>query len=891
MGLTPIRREALPLLFVIGLVGCSTMTHPHMMPSPWFSSTVPVHRWELPNGLTVLFQEDRQAPLVAMQAVVRTGSATEGAWAGTGISHVVEHMLFKGTATRPVGSIEREIKSYGGEINGHTSHDVTGYTVTVHRDHAAPAIALLSDALQNPSFDPAELTKELEVVFRELKLRRDDPEQFTADLVWSNRYRVHPYRFPIVGFESLLRSLTREDIVRYHRTHYLPNRTVLAIVGDVSQEAVQVAVEAAFGAWPRGVDPSGVTPVEPLPVAPRLVEETADVKLAQVVLAFPSVAIAHPDVVPLDTLAKVLGEGRGSRLDLALRESGLVHDVASWNYTPRDPGIFAVTLRLDPERIEEATARLWGVIQRVQEQPVTADELQAAKRSVIAQYLFGRQTVGSLAADLAIHEVLLGHAEFSRTYVERVQQVTAEDLQRVARQYVVRTAVTQVVVRPRGASAPSVKAAAGDSTQAPIEIHTLANGVRVLLRQDSRLPIVTLRVTGLGGLLYESPDTNGVSTLTARMLLRGTARWGAQELTALVRSLGGELASVSGRNSVGVSLSLLSQDVGKGLEVLSDVWHHPAFPADEFLKEQRLLTAEITHAEDDLFRWGTRRLYRALFPDHPYGMLPEGQLESVARLSVREVTEFHRLLMDPRRTVVSVFGDVQKAEALPLIERAFGQAPVESGVPPAVTAAAPLIRQNRTEDAWPRDEAVVLIGFRGAKVADPDAVVLDVLDMVLGGMGGRLYTEVRERKGQAYAVGSSVTHGLEPGSIVLYAVTSPQHTEEVIQALLEEVARLRDSLVTAEELAVAKQGLIGSQGIRLQTNGALSLHASLDELYGLGAQAYREYPAKVEAVTAEALRRVGERYLTPEACVIFAGRPRGSGVRRGREPIGARRRP
>src|SRR3989338_4604492 len=214
----------------------------------------PVHRRELPNGLVILFREDHSAPLVAMEAAVKTGSATEGTWLGTGISHVVEHMLLKGTTTRPVGAIEQEIKAYGGQINGHTSHDTTGYTLTVHRDHFAKAVNLLADALRHPTFDPDEFRKELDVIYRELKLRRDDPEQYTADLVWSTAYRVHPSRLPIVGHEPLLRALTQEQVLAYYRQHYVPNRAVLAIVGDARWFDVLETVEREFADWARGLE-------------------------------------------------------------------------------------------------------------------------------------------------------------------------------------------------------------------------------------------------------------------------------------------------------------------------------------------------------------------------------------------------------------------------------------------------------------------------------------------------------------------------------------------------------------------------------------------------------------------------------------------------------------
>ncbi|MBI4313615.1 MAG: insulinase family protein [Candidatus Omnitrophica bacterium] len=837
------------------------------------SSEIPLHRWQLPNGLVVIFQEDHRHPLAAMEAVVKTGSATEGKWMGTGVSHVLEHMLFKGTKTRAVGVIEKEIKSYGGQINAHTSHDTTGYALTVHRDHFAQSVDLLGDALQNPSFDPEELQRELEVVFRELKLRRDDPDSYVSELIWSNAYREHPYRHPIVGYEPLLKALTRQDMIDYHQTHYMPNRAALAIAGDLKVDQVRQAVDRAFGAWPRGIDPQEPSIQEPAVVSPRNIEETADLVHAQCVIVFPSVPLAHPDLFALDTLARILGEGRGSRLDLRLKETGIVHEAGAWNYTPKDAGLFAVQMRLDPPKIEQAAALAWEVLEGLRKNDVKPAELEAAKRAVIAQYLFSRQTVDAQAGDLATHEALLADADFSKHYIEAVQVVTAADVKRVAQDYLQRRRSLQLVVRPKSAAVKS-NSSQPPASQAQTQLATLKNGVRVLIREDARAPIATMRVTSFGGLLYEAPEKNGVSTLAGRMLLRGTSSRSAEELTSLIRSLGGEIRAAGGRSSSGLSLSVLSRDAAIALQILGDVWYHPAFVPDEFMKEQRLLLAEIANEEDDLFQWAGRRFLRRLFPGHPYGLPVNGTQESVSKLTVKDIQEFHQSLLDPQKTVVSVYGDVRPEDVLARLDPIFGNAQQAPAPAVAPAAAAPgASSQHRLEDAWPKEEAVVLAGFRTVALDSPDFPVLEVIDAVLSGGGGRLFAEVREKNGLAYTVGSYMISGIEPGGMVLYAVTSPKAADPVVDSLLAEAQKLSSDFVPDQELQTAKQGLIGHQTINLQTNGALGMQNGLDELYGLGWQNYLRYAARIRAVTAQDIQRVAKKYLRSDACVVFVGRP------------------
>ncbi len=198
----------------------------------------PVVRKVFSNGLTLLVQEDRSHPLVAFHAVVPTGSSTEGEFLGTGVSHVLEHMLFKGTQSRPVGALEREARSYGGTTQGFTTYDTTSFQVVVNREFWSEGADLLVDPLFFPSMDSEEFAKEKGVVLRELKLRRDDPAQIAWDLLFSHAYRRHPYRIPIIGYEPLIQALTVEDAKRYHRLHYHPNTIVISVVGDVQAEAM-----------------------------------------------------------------------------------------------------------------------------------------------------------------------------------------------------------------------------------------------------------------------------------------------------------------------------------------------------------------------------------------------------------------------------------------------------------------------------------------------------------------------------------------------------------------------------------------------------------------------------------------------------------------------------
>ncbi len=841
----------------------------------------PILRRVLPNGMTVLIQRDPAHPLVAYQAVVRTGSAFEGPMLGTGVSHVVEHMLFKGTARRPVGAVEKEAQSYGGTSQGFTTYDTTSYQLVVNKEFWAQAADLLVDALFNPAMDPEEFKKEREVVLRELKLRHDDPDQVAWDLLFSNAFRVHPYRTPIIGVEPMVNKLTREQTLQYHRSHYLPNEIVIGVVGDVDPEQVAKKLEELCAGIPPGSVAPAVLPEEPVPVAPREVVQEAQVALGVALVGFPSVSIGNPDLYPLDLLGWVLGGGRGSRLDRSLKERGIVHSVGAWNYTPLHPGLFVISMRMDADRkgdndrMPEALKEMFKELARAREELFTPAELQRAKRAMLHGYLADRQTVTAQAADLAGYEVLVGDPYFARRYLEGVERVTLEDLRRVAARYLKPERATVVKLLPRGGAETGEPVGPATVEKPTVEKITLKNGMRVLLRPDHRLGLVTFQVSMLGGIRFETEKTNGGSGLTARMLLRGTGTRTAQEITEQVREMGGELSPFSGRNSIGLGMEVVSSERVQALRLLADLILDPTFPAEELEKERRLALAEIKTKEEDPFPWGMRRLAATLFTVHPYRFDPSGTPESISGLSREDLLSFYRRIRNTQRMVLSLIGDFKKEELLPILEETFGKIPPPSQdvkeLPIPKEPPLSMLREHREQT--PRQEALVMVGFRGLSVTDPRVPALDLVETILSGGAGRLFSEVRERRGLAYTVGCFSVHGADPGSFVLYAVTDPSHLESVRAALLEEVRRLRESAVAKEELAQAQQGLLGGRRIARQTFGALAAQIGLDELYGLGYNFAEEYDTAVAALAPQDLQQVAVDLLDPQRCVVVIGLP------------------
>ena len=295
----------------------------------------------LENGLTIIVREDHNAPVVSAQAWCATGSIHEGPWLGAGLSHVLEHMLFKGTTTRAGSRIDQEVQEAGGYMNAYTSFDRTVYHIDVPNTGAVTAIDILCDIMQHATLPPDDLAKELDVIRREMDMGQDDPGRRAGRRLFESAYTKSPYRFTIIGYLDIFNELKPENIRDYYTEKYAPNNVFYVVAGDVKNDEVVAQIKAAYAKTKSRAMPPVVLPLEPKQTAAREIIEEANVELGHVHFAWHIPELRHADVPVLDVLAVLLGSGRSSRLFQQVRErQGVVHHVDAWTYSPGLPGTF-----------------------------------------------------------------------------------------------------------------------------------------------------------------------------------------------------------------------------------------------------------------------------------------------------------------------------------------------------------------------------------------------------------------------------------------------------------------------------------------------------------------------------------------------------------------------
>ena len=829
----------------------------------------------LENGLVIIVREDHSAPVVSAQAWAMAGSIHEGKWLGAGLSHVLEHMLFKGTTTRPGSRIDQEVQEAGGYMNAYTSFDRTVYHIDVPNTGATTAIDILCDIMQHATLPPDELAKELDVIRREMDMGQDDPGRRSGRRLFETAYTRSPYRFTIIGYLDIFNELKPEDIRAYYHEKYAPNNVFYVVAGDVKRDEVVEQIKKAYAQSKSRALPPNFLPAEPKQTAPREIIEEAPIEMGHLHFAWHIPEIRHPDVPVLDVLSVLLGSGRSSRLYQQVRErQGVVHHADAWTYNPGSTGLFGVSAMVDADKFSVARDALLAEVEKIKSLSVSGHEVQKAVKQFISATLSARKTMEGQANDLGGSWLAANNLTFSERYLAAVKRVSHADVQRVAREYLTAENRTLYALLPAGTT-PETSTAAETNVDSPIRKFELANGLRLLVKESHRLPFVEFRAAFQGGVLMENVGNNGITQLLAKMLLKGTPARDAEKIATEIESVGGHMDSYGGNNSFGVNAEVLSGDFAVGLDLLADVLLNPTFPAEPLEREREVQIAGIQSQRDHLLKSASNAMRRALFGDTGYGLDPLGTEASVATLNAAGLKSFHQKLVAPNNCVLSIFGDVKADDVKADVEKAFAswKSTPASAMETASRRAQDANSVRRVEETRDKKQAVIVTGYPATTMHDEDRYALDLLQEACSDLGSRLFLRVREKLGLAYYVGAQHFPGLAPGYFAFYAGTEPTKAGLVEQEFLKEAELLRTEGLTAEELKRAKAKIIGQKKIARQDLGSLASLTALDELYGLGFQRTELDDAKLEAVTLEQVKAVAQKYLRPDALVVSVVKP------------------
>ena len=862
-------------------------THGHAM-----SVTEGAKRVILKNGLTVILKEDHSAPVAAVQVWVKTGSANETA-EEAGLTHQIEHMIFKGTPTKNTGEIARTIETSGGRINAYTSFDRTVYYVEIDSARFDTALDVLLDTVQHSLFDAAELKKEKEVVLEEYRRSLDIPENQLSWAMMALCYQKHPYGRPIIGYEKTILSFDREMILKYMDKWYTPRNMVVVAVGDFEAAKALESIKKLVQNFPQrtGAEPS--RPVEPAQTELRKTIKNARVQQVYLDLCWHIPAITHEDIYALDVLEVILGQGKTSRLYRGLKmEANLVYHVSAGAYALADPSLFSVDATLHPKNLDPVLAAMGKEISAVTQTPVTLSELSKAKNQAYAAFVFDMEDMAGQAKTLGFFQTMTGDMYNADAYLSKIKQVTAEDILRVSKAYLRPENLSIGLMVPEGEkinleknrvislfNGAPYKAPSQEKMSTRIEnateMHTLKNGMRVIIKENNRLPEVSILGAFLGGKRLEKDDEWGISGFVAEMLTRGTKKRTAADIAETVESWAGSLEGFSGRNSMGVSGKFLSKDLYAGLELLSDLILHVDFPPGEIEKVREDILAAIKAKKDRPTAQLFELFYKTLYLHYPYGHPATGTIETISHMTRLDLETWYKTLRIPSNFVLAVVGDLERDQLIPYLETLFDPFQPSTTTLPAIEPEPPLTGVRKAHLKRPGAQTHLSVGYLGAGLTNSNNPPMALVDTALSGMGGRLFQRLRDQKSLAYAVTAFRSPGLETGAFGVYLACDPDKLSPARKAVFHELELLREKGLTDEELAAAKRYLLGNLKIGMQTNGSQAMQMALDELYGLGYDHMPKYIQKIESVTRADVNGAVKEIILPDRYILVTVGPAG----------------
>ncbi len=839
----------------------------------------------LPNGLTVLVKESRNAPVAAVVVHFHVGYFQEED-RHNGIAHVIEHMVFKGTPSRPdQNQYAREIQELGGTLNASTGYEDTIYYVVVPKDALPQAIEVQADALQNFMIDPEELGREIEVIVQEAEQKRDNPNAMLIESFYALAFDRHRIRRWRMGEAETLRGFRRENLREFLVANYLAHNITVAVVGDIdTAEAIRLVTDY-WGSLPVVEKPRSLSPEEPERIGFRYRRTTGETRQRLLVFGFPAPPFLHPDGAALSVLSALLSDGRSARLYRRLKEEQQVVSSAWASYDGMEQmGLFTLGAEVTADDPLAAECALWTEIRNLQTDPPGQDELERIKTRLEMRRLTAQEEVMGIARTLTTYEVRGGY-RLADELVEQVMAVTPRDVQRVAAAYfdlsrasLIEYLPSAVDVQERSAAQveaalrqvpssspvkegiPTADSALSDSGLT--KVIALPGGATLYFRQRQDLPLISVEAAFQGGRRRETRANCGITNLMAKSMLKGTTTRDAETLANQIEGLGSGIGSNVGGDSFHFGIKLKRDVLQEGFAIFADVLANPTFPEAEIEREKQTIYAALRRKQDNGYVLTYDFCMEVCFGEQSYGLPSTGEAQAISLLTAGDLRHWHQEHLVSGNLHLGIVGDLTEAEAVAL------STDLLPGGPAIATVSPPVHYQPYGEQVVSRNrqQTSAFLSFRGAALDNEDRYALDVLGEIAAGLNGRFMQAVRGTNGLAYTVMAAHWTRREAGNFIAYTSTAPENELRARELLLAECERFRAEPVTAKELLTAKAAIEGRYVIGMQSFDAQASELAELCVSGFGPEEPQRYLARIEQITAEQVQDVAKRYFAEEGC-------------------------
>lgn len=848
------------------------------------------HIVKLKNGLTVLIKEDDRFPLVNSRLYVHAGSAYETPEIA-GISHQLEHMVFKGTDKRGIGESARAIEGVGGSMNAATSFDYTVYYTEVPNAEWKLGLDVITDMAFNPTIDAAELESEKKVVLEELERGEDNPSSRIFKTLQGMIWEGTTYEWPIIGYRETINAYTRDKILAYIDQHYQPQSMLLAVVGKVNPEEVLAEVERLLG---DKVNKKAYLPPEPFELpktgeGPKVVPLTGNWNKVYMGVAFPIPHASSSKYVGLDMLSQLLGGDDTSLLYRKFKyDMKLVDDISVSPLSLERGGFLYIFATLDADKVDDYWNKLMDELATFDANTFTDRQIDRARLNLEDSLFLSKETLGGLASKVAYLQFFEGGEQAEKNYLYELSQVNREEMQSLFNEFIRPDQLSSVILTPENTEVSAEKLEAVVAAKWPVkngktkkqivngdakeQEFNLPGGSKLVFLPDNTLPYTAISMYWAGGDGELTPEQQGLAALTARALTRGTGKMTATELQEFLADNAASIGSTAGRNLFAVEAKFPTRFTDKLLPVLSEVLTSPAFDHDEVARAKRDQISGIKRREDRPLGLAFRHLFPFLFKTGPYALLHQGTPEGVAEFSQADIMRYWgRQSMHP--FTVAVCGQFD-----PTTMKEFATSIAQ-------TMTAPVSEYQFTTPEWStereenitmedRNQSHLLMVFPTPGKTDLDATAeLELLKAVLSGQSGMLFNELRDKQGLAYTVTAMLWQSRNTGFMALYIGTSPDKVDQSLEGFKMVLADITANPLPEEELARARNILVGDYYQEHQSLISRSRQAASLMTRGFDRNFEETIIERAKTVTPEEIQELIKKYLDPDKAYLMKVTP------------------
>jgi zinc protease len=864
---------------------------------------VKCNKIQLKNGLKVLFIESHKSPVVTVQMWVRTGSADETK--GTeGVSHFIEHLVFKGTKNFKMGEIASTVEEGGGDLNAYTSFDQTVFHVTLSSSETHTALQVINEMTSSPLFDAGEVENEREVVLEEIKRGLDSPGRKAGQILFSTTYNKHPYGIPVIGYDKVIKKIPVKTIREYFNNRYHPKNMFLVVAGNFNQKELLKKISVDF----QYSDKTKFKPVkrktEPKQTKARIKVEKSTFQENFLYMAFRVPNIKHKDIPALDILSLILGQGDSSRLVKDLRiDAPIANSIGATTYSMDDSGLFLVSGTYKNENLPKLLDGIKTNLLKCISDEFTAEETAKAKINFESDQYFSLETVDRLARNYASMEFHFHDPNFFDKYLRQIDKISAATINSVAQKWITSKNLVIACLTSEDKNTKKLlaqweksfarelakikkfktKASAKKKTKKTIHLKkistkptpnpktekvVLSSGATIYFRHQLETPLIAVKSAFQGGLRAEKMHEASLAEMTARAWVSGTDNHSESEIYSFFEARAANISPFSGRNTIGIGTEFLvpfEKDCGK---LFLDVLFTSHFKGEVIEREKQILLHQLDSRKDKPAQVAFLRLNELLFANHPYSKDILGTPETVAQVNEQTVADYWERIAISKNLTFSIVGQFNKQFWIDLIEKY--SVTLREGS--SLFQNLPLSKiDKKTLEKIPqkKEQSHVAIAYRGLSLSAPERYALQLMNGILSGQGGRLFLELRDKNSLAYTVAPIHFEGLETGYTGGYIACSPEKVDKAIEMLKVEFNKLQNTLISEAELRKAKRNLVGSHHIEMQKSGALANMLLFNGVYSLDEKEIFSLEDIYANITAESIQSLAQKlYSQPETIVV-----------------------